>query len=556
MSNWQAALAEGVAGFLGDLSKAGQGSLEPAADAGANGEQRVFGPAARAPDSLLFDPYSWYSGSQEFHTRPLSLDWNTMRRMAAAPPISAIIKRRCEDAEEFCHPEENPYLPGFKVRMRSRKAAPSRAALRMIEELERFVLQGGVVEDMRQVQVRDDFPTFVKKVVRDSLTYDQLCFEIVPSKLSRFGGGFRPARFIAAPAHSMRIATTSHDGHALPDDDFETPRFVQVYDEVVINEYRPSELCFGIRNPRSDLEFCGYGYSELEMLVTIATAWLNAFEYNRRFFSQGAGIPGILNLKGQVVNERIMRAFKRELQMLATGAQNAHRIPVTSAEGMEFINLHSTPREMEYSAWMDLLTKLACALYSMDPAEIGFNFGNTGQQSSMGSANQVEKIGESRERGLKPLIRFLFSQLNRFVIWQIDPDFEIVAQGLRSNSESDDLDLDAKRAATYMTVDQIRARYDMPAMESGKGACILNATWLQFQAAAQGEQDGAGQQIPPMDTAVLFSAPQPPAGGPPQGVGTPPGGVVQDQSQAAGQPLAASMTARQVRRPKVSSFTL
>lgn len=558
MSNWQAALAEGVAGFLGDLSKAGNSSLEPTQDAAPGGDQRVFGPAARAPDSLLVDPYSWYSGSQDFHQRPLSLDWNTLRRMAAAPPISAIIKRRCEDAEEFCQPEENPYLPGFKVRMRNRKAAPSRAALRMIDELERFVLQGGVVEDMRQVQVRDSFPAFVKKVVRDSLTYDQLCFEVVPSRLSRIGGGFRPARFVAAPAHTIRIANTSQDGHALPDDDFETPRFVQVYDEVVMNEYRPSELCFAVRNPRSDLEFVGYGYSELEMLVTIVTAWLNAFEYNRRFFSQGAGIPGILNLKGQVVNEKIMRAFKRELQMLVTGASNAHRLPVTSAEGMEFVNLHSTNREMEYSAWMDLLTKLACALYSMDPAEIGFNFGNTGQSSSMGQANQVEKIAESRERGLKPLIRFLFAQLNRFVIWQIDPDFEIVAQGLRSNSEADDLELDSKRAQTYMTLDQIRARYDMPAMPDGKGECILNPTWIQFsQAAAAASQGQDGPDVPPMDTGGLFDVPeaqQQPPQQPSQSVGTPPGGVIQQNSQPAA--LAASMTSRQARRPRVSSFTL
>jgi len=556
MGNWQSALAEGVAGFLGDLSKAGKDSLEPAADASPDGDNRVFGPAARAPDSLLFDPYSWYSGNQEFHQRPLSLDWNTLRRMAAAPPISAIIKRRCEDAEDFCHPEENPYLPGFKVRMRNRKAAPSRAALRMIEELERFILQGGVVEDMRQVQLRDSFSTFVKKVVRDSLTYDQLCFEVVPSRLSRIGGGFRPARFVAAPAHTIRIANTTQDGHALPDDDFETPRWVQVYDEVVVNEYRPAELCFAVRNPRSDLEFVGYGYSELEMLVTIVTAWLNAFEYNRRFFSQGAGIPGILNLKGQVVNEKIMRAFKRELQMLVTGAQNAHRLPVTSAEGMEFINLHSTNREMEYSAWMDLLTKLACALYSMDPAEIGFNFGNTGQQSSMGSANQVEKIAESRERGLKPLIRFIFAQLNRFVIWQIDPDFEVVAQGLRQNSESTDIDLDVKRLGAYMTIDQLRARNDMPPMPDGTGACILNPIWLQFsQAAAQAGDGGGEPPAPDMDTDGLFAQTEqpPPAAQPPQSVGTPPGGMVQQTSQPAD--LAASLTVR-AKRPRVSSFTL
>lgn len=581
MSDWQSALATGLAGFLGSLQKAGNESLEPDApppDAppiATGKDARVFGPPAREPEAMSFDPYSWYSGSSEFHTRRFSLSYDTERRMAAAPPLSAIIKRRCEDVAEYCQPEENPYLPGFALRMRNRKASPSRAAVRMMAELTRFIEQCGVITDGRQALTRDDLPTFAKKVIRDSLRHDQLNFEVVPSKIGRAMGGKRPAMFVATPAHTMRLAINDRDGHGLADDDHRTPRYVQVYEEMVVNEFTPSEMCFAVRNPRSDLEVCGYGYSELEMLVSILTAWLNAFDRNHKFFTQGVGIPGILNLKGAAVNEKIMRAFKRELQMLVSGVANSHRLPVTSAEGMEFIDLHSNNKDMEYSQWIDMLTKLACAIFSMDPAEIGFNFGNTGQTSSMGAADQVAKITESRDRGLKPLVKFLFAQLNRYVVQQLDPDFELVAQGLRSTSESDDIELDTKRLNSYMMVDQVRALRDMPPMENGTGKCILSPAWIQFQSAQQQSGAGGGDGQPAPDDGAespdmggMFDAPpgatpppadDPNAGSPDQGAenadagsGAPPMPVV--QSQAQGQPLAASLTSS--RRPRVSSFTL
>jgi hypothetical protein len=40
-------------------------------------------------------------------------------------------------------------------------------------------------------------------------------------------------------------------------------------------------------------------------------------------------------------------------------------------------------REMEYGQWMDWLTKLTCAVFGIDPVEINFIFGNSGQSSSL-----------------------------------------------------------------------------------------------------------------------------------------------------------------------------
>ena len=54
----------------------------------------------------------------------------------------------------------------------------------MIKDMEKFIYNCGADKPNPHNKdfVRDDFETFLKKIVRDSLVYDQCCFEIVPDR--------------------------------------------------------------------------------------------------------------------------------------------------------------------------------------------------------------------------------------------------------------------------------------------------------------------------------------------------------------------------------------
>lgn len=505
----------------------------------------VFQAAAERARSLLIDPYAWHQGDQGHYQRPTLLGWNTLRRMAGTPLLGAVIKTRLDQSGRFFRPQDNQYLPGFRVRLRSTRRAPRRTELRMIESLEQFLLQCGTLEDARQAQHRDGFKAFGKKVLRDSLTFDQGCAEILPAKEHRFGGPPKPAAMKAVDAGTIRIAQTTLDGHGLPDDDYDTPRYVQVYEETVVNEYTASRMMFGIRNPQSALQFNGYGMSELEMMVRVVTAWLNAFDHNYRAFTQGISTKGILNFKGTQASEGQINAFKRDLQLLLAGVAGAHRMPVTQSDGLEFLNLNPTT-DLEWSGWMDVLIKLACALFGIDPAEINFVYGNTGQAGAMGGASIEEKIAASKDRGLAPLIEALFEWLNLWVIWPLDPDFEVVPTGLSTRGEDEDLDLAIKRVQHVMTVNEARRRLDLPDLPGKAGEVILNPTYLQHQQMAQGEQAGAGD-AEPVDTGDLFGTEPTDTGTAAEDAGTETPDVIPDR-----QPLAASLTARRLYRRRVT----
>ena len=456
MSDWQDYLGKAIMSFGETLTKGEIGT--PNAD----------------PKGMLFDPFSYWGASSyggDYRQRPSQMSFDMLRQMSTIPLVSAILQVRCTQVASFARPSIQENYAGFKIQMRDSKRSPSRGALKKIAELERFVQNTGNYDDNRVNFLRDDFGLFLKKVVRDSLIYDQMCFQVVPNSKGD------PSAFQAMSAHSIRLAKATEDGGFQYNP--EVPFAVQVFEEQVIAEFLPDELCFGIRNPRSDLEVGGYGFSELEMLIHTLTGYLYAIQYNQKFFSQGMGVKGMLNFKG-TIPERQLRAFKREFASMVTGVSNAWRTPITNSDDIQWINLHSSNREMEYSQWLDFLIKVACSVYMLDPSEINFTYGNTGQSSAMGTASSVEKVTESKDRGLVPLVLRTFNFLNKYVIERIDPDFEIIPTGVTSKTPEERRKQQETESRFLKTVDELRAEEDLPPLPDNKGAVILNSTWLQW----------------------------------------------------------------------------
>lgn len=172
------------------------------------------------------------------------------------------------------------------------------------------------------------------------------CFEIVPDRLGQ------PYEFVAVDASTVRIA--SSDNVFGPDNTFqqrspiitnrllqpderapfkalqmlaakknnEHPSHVQVINGQIENVYYRDELAFGVRNPRTDIYIQGYGYGEMEQLITILTAHLYAEEYNRRFFMQGSAPKGLLNFKGENFTPDMLEGFKRQWRANLEGVEN------------------------------------------------------------------------------------------------------------------------------------------------------------------------------------------------------------------------------------------
>lgn len=441
-------------------------------------------PTREPPRSMFHDPYSIldWGGWRE---RPSALTYETLRQMSIqATPIQSIITLRRNQISQFCRPQQGDYDKGYRIILRDRRnnRSMTSAELKRASEIERMLETTGYLLPYEKPTTRDSFRTFIKKSIHDVLVFDQWCFE----KQRDMQG--KVSRFVALDGSSIRPAVADVE-HMTPEEHRERVTHVQVYENTVVAEYTSDDIAWCVMNPRTDLRVNGFGFSPIEGIVQLVTAWLFGFQYNQKFFTQGSAIKGLINIKGAIPDKQ-MRAFRRMWYTMISGVGNAWRTPILNAEDIQWQSMHSSNREMEFSAWMDWLTKLICAVYGTDPTEINFQFGNTGQSGApLQEASQEEKIKESKARGLRPLVDHLTDNINAHIIWDLCPDFEFSFTGLDAGAEESERKSLMEEVQHWKTIDEVRAQKDLPPLPDGKGAIILNSNFKQDEGGAPGEED-------------------------------------------------------------------
>lgn len=456
---------------------------------------------AREQKAYIEDPLGMMQ-AMGYKDRPYSLSYEILRRMATKDAVvSSIITTRVNQVSTFTTPARfSRSGMGFEIRLRDPNQTPKKEDIDVMTAIEQFLENTGFDND----NGRDDFDTFIRKIVRDRLIYDQVSFEIVPDRKGR------PAEFHAVDASTIRLASEDikedYNSFQMLDKERgvkknEEVKFVQILHGQIQAYFTSSELAFGISNPRTDLNISGYGFSELEMLIHQITSHLWAEEYNSRFFSQGGTTKGILNLKGSAqapIAPQQIESFKRQWISQVSGMTGAWKTPVVSVDGLEYINVSQSNREMEFEKWMNYLINVSCAVYQIDPAEINFpNRGGAGGSGGggLGDGGIEDRLNHSRDKGLRPLLRFIESLINKHIVSKFDQKYVFSFVGIDAKSEKEIVTLQQMKVKTYLTVNELRKEEGLPPLENGD--LILDPTYVQFlgqqqQAQMMAQQGDAG----------------------------------------------------------------
>lgn len=430
--------------------------------------------------SYIVDPLD-FNKNFGFKEKPIMLSYQTLKAMSKTPIINAIIKTRKNQIADFAEPQENRYSTGFKIRKKIQVGQTEKEEQEdwaEIDRIQKFILNCGANESWEG----DDFETFIRKITEDSLTYDQYVFEVVRDNEGNL------FEFFAGDASTYRVADSydddEYDGSQREEIKGYYPSYVQIYNGNVSAEFYPWELCFGVRNPSTDIMNNGYGVSELEELIGTITAMLWAEDYNKRFFSQGTAPKGLLKIKGGV-NPKQIDAFRQEWQSTLTGVQNSWKTPVVEGD-VEWIDLQKNNRDMEYQAWLDFLIKVSCAVFSIDPDEIGFDISKSGGGKELFESNNEGKLKHSKDKGLYPLLKHFQRKINKYVVEQLNPEYEFVFLGMNGMTLQEELEMDIKKLNAFTTINETREKYKMEHIEAGD--IIMNPTYTQskIMAAQQG----------------------------------------------------------------------
>ena len=343
-------------------------------------------------------------------------------------------------------------------------------------ELEDFISYCGYTDRFRTGRKRDKFTDFLRKIARDRLVFDQMCFERVLNRAKE------PAEVFAVDAATIRLASEESMNEGIG--------YCQVVQGQVVNEYTWAELAFCVNNPVSDINQYGYGFSELEQLISVVTALFYSDTYNTKFFSQGLGVQGILNLvtKDGAIPPDMMEAFRVQFQAQAAGVANAWKTPILNADKAEWLNLKPTNRDMEFVKWVEYLIKLACAVYQISPEEINFETKSSGSGSSLQEANPESRLKYSKDKGLRPLLTYLASQLTEYLIEPYTLDYMLIFTGLDEKEEKEMAEIRKLEVEAYKQLDEVRAEAGLEPLGPDKGGdMVLNPQYVAHrnQVAAQ-----------------------------------------------------------------------
>jgi hypothetical protein len=473
-----------------------------------------------------------YGGVREkLHSR---MTFETLNRMARlCEPVAAIIKLRCDQAAAFGKVPRYESDTGFRITTRDPDQKVRGAEKKEIQRLQKFLISTGFERDPE----RPSFDAFLGMIVRDSLVYDAMTFEIVPGRNRR---RFPVREVWPVDAATIRFAEKDVYQPLIYTEDAGDISYIQEIDGRIVTEYTIEELGYGIRNPTTNVDSNGYGLSELETLVNTVTGILLASQYNRAYFTTNNAPRGIINIVGNYSSEAL-EAFKRGWHAQLTGAANLWRTPIMAMDqgaGLQWVPLDQKGnRDMEFHLWLDYLVNQACALYGVNPQELGLK-GYNPSGPSLSEGNQEQQVQAGEDKGLAPLMTTVGNVLNSRVLWLLNEDMTIEWEGLRADDRA------AKQAyflgwlnAGVMCVNEVRtSALDLaPIKEEWAEDAPAQATLYQAYATAKQAEMGApmspatagGPMMPP--NAHLNPAapggdkqgPPPVAGGAPQ-AGKPP----------------------------------
>ena len=451
--------------------------------------------------SVFFDPNDLSGNGKGFKDSKGILSFEILRRMGNIHIIRSIVNTRIEQIQNFLHFSEDDQKEGFTIRKKTSlfkesKKEISSAEKKKIEEIVEFLMNSGFNEKWDNI---DDFQTFVRKIAFDSLTLDQLAFEVVRDK------GWNIKKYRAVDASLIRFldSVDPKQRERLEDYRFKgyLPRFCMTWDEqILINPttkepilYYPWELGFGIRNKSSDIRKNGYGTSELEILVELITGVLWSIQYNMNNFSIGSTPKGFINVKNANISDSNLNEFRQAWSQMMTGVRNAKRTPVIDGIDLEWIDLDKSNREMEYQEWVQFLVIMVCSVYRIDPSELGFSFKN--QAQLFGQDGQKARLQHSREKGLKPILIFLENIITKYIVSEIDEDYEFVFTGIEVEDEETQVNLDKTKLESGMvSMQDIFKKYSGREFDP-ENDIILNQVYQQAQSSKQ-QQEMFGSSVP------------------------------------------------------------
>jgi HK97 family phage portal protein len=253
----------------------------------------------------------------------------------------------------------------------------------------------------------ESWRSFIEPVVEDILVLDQGAIEVEKTAGSRLSS-LNPIAYLWNKDAARIAFDTTWDGR-----DDSKPRYYELDNTgKQVAAYKNDELIVIIANA---VTYSPIGLSPLEVLAETIESDLNAASYNAKSVSQAAP-PGILHL-GEGVRPDQVDAFKAYWEGEVAGKS---QIAITGGgKGIQWMPLAATNRDMQFMEWQVYLARKICAVFAVQPQDIGISFDINKSTAETGAAFTYDN-------GIVPLCDLIAEYITREVVGRYDKDLRFV----------------------------------------------------------------------------------------------------------------------------------
>lgn len=417
--------------------------------------------------SIDYDP--WATGHEGYYkTKPTRVSYLLLDTMSKRNSIVAsILITRMNQIASFSERQKTKYDLGYILELKDQDKEVGDNEKKEMEELYSFIEHCGFPET-KPADEKMDFDEFLRRIVKDRLTYDIVAVEKVRSitdEIRYFAPVDGKTIRFASKKEEIKVNTAKTLVHHDPkrelkdiekDEDFEYA-YVQVIDGQIQRVFTRDDLIVKMANVTNDVKARGYSVSELELLISTITSHLNSESYRKKMYTQGHVNKGILHFKANI-SQRKLNMFKKGWYAQTSGVANMWRTPILAGmDEVKWIDLGQGGKDPDFNMWMEYCIKLICAIYLIDPSEINFDIsqGNSSGGNPLFTSKNEHKIKQSKDRGLRPLLRFIEDIVNN-IIGELNEKYQFKFVGLDQETKKDENDRHKIELESYRSTNEIR----------------------------------------------------------------------------------------------------
>jgi HK97 family phage portal protein len=239
---------------------------------------------------------------------------------------------------------------------------------------------------------------FMDRLVEDLMVLDAITLEKQGSR------GGKLANLVPIDAATIRIRVDESGATPEPPE----TAYVQVIRGTTTAEFTDDEMIYGMMNARNDSP---YGLAPLESLMIIVSSSLKSGMYNLAYLTDGNIPEGIYQVPESWQPDQI-KQFQEYFDALMAGDETmTSRLKfLAGGAGAGYIPTKKRD-EMAFKEFNDWLMKITCALFEVQPIEIGF-----APQHGLGGKGFAEGQQHTADnKGLLPLALFIEEMFTKVI---------------------------------------------------------------------------------------------------------------------------------------------